>query len=74
MAVSQSTRLQVYTWTEDTDEFTRAQMDASHSNIESYAAKLTTGTSLPVVSSAYNRSFFFYCIHLFRNPYIPKSS
>jgi hypothetical protein len=59
MTVSQSTRLQVYRWTEDTDAFTRAQMDLSHSNIESYAAKLTTGTSLPAVSSAYARSFFF---------------
>jgi hypothetical protein len=59
MAVTQSTRLQVYEWSEDTDEFTRAQMNTSHENLESYAAKLTTGTSLPAVSSAYNRSFFF---------------
>jgi hypothetical protein len=59
MAVTQSARLQVYRWTEDTDEFTRAYMDTSHENLESYAAKLTTGISLPAVSSAYARSFFF---------------
>ena len=59
MAVTISTRLQVYEWSEDTDEFTRSQMNTSHENLESYAAKLTTGTSLPAVSSAYARSFFF---------------
>jgi hypothetical protein len=59
MTVSQSTRLQIYRWTADTDEFTRAQMDTSHENLESYVAKLTTGTSLPAVSATYNRSFFF---------------
>lgn len=59
MTVSQSTRLQVYNWSEDTDEFTRAQMSTSHENLENFVAKLTTGTSLPAVSSAYNRSFFF---------------
>ena len=59
MAVTISTRLQVYEWSEDTDAFTRSQMNTSHENLESYAAKLTTGTSLPAVSSAYARSFFF---------------
>jgi hypothetical protein len=59
MTASQSTRLQIYRWTADTDEFTRAQMDTSHENLESYVAKLTTGTSLPAVSATYNRSFFF---------------
>ena len=59
MTVSQSTRLQIYRWTADTDEFTRAQMDTSHENLESYVAKLTTGSSLPAVSATYNRSFFF---------------
>ena len=59
MTVSQSSRLQVYRWSEDTDEISRAQFDTSHENLEAFAAKLTTGTSLPTVGASYNRSFFF---------------
>ncbi len=59
MTVSQSTRLQVYRWTEDTDAVTRSQFDTTNANIEAYVAKLTTGTSNPTVGAAYNRSFFF---------------
>lgn len=59
MAISQSSRLQVYRWSEDTDSISRAQFDTSNENLEAYAAKLTTGTTLPAVSASYNRSFFF---------------
>lgn len=59
MTVTLGTRLQVYKWSDDTDAFTRAQMNLSHDNLEQYAAKLTTGTVLPAVSAAYARSFFF---------------
>lgn len=59
MTVSQSTRLQVYRWTEDTDAVTRSQFDTTNANLESYVAKLTTGTTNPTVGAAYDRSFFF---------------
>jgi len=59
MTISQSPRLQVYRWSEDTDEISRSQFDTSHENLEAYAAKLTTGTALPTVGASYNRSFFF---------------
>lgn len=59
MTVSRTTRLQVYRWTEDTDAFTRSQMDQSHENLESRAAVFVTGTTLPSAASEHERSFFY---------------
>lgn len=59
MAVSTTTRLGIYRWSEDTDPFNRAQMDISHANLEAVAARYTQGTVLPTPSSACERSFFF---------------
>lgn len=59
MTVSRTTRLQVYRWTEDTDAFTRSQMDLSHESIETKAAVFVTGTTLPVASEEHERSFFY---------------
>lgn len=59
MTVSRTTRLQVYRWTEDTDAFTRSQMDQSHENLESRSAVFVTGTTLPVAAPEHERSFFY---------------
>lgn len=59
MAVSTSVRLGLYRWSEDTDPFNRAQMDISHANLESVAARYTQGTVLPQPGEAFARSFFF---------------
>lgn len=64
MTVTQTTRLELYRWSADGDEFTRTQMDVSHQKMENLAAKLESGTTLPDVAqagiaSAYDRSFFF---------------
>jgi len=60
MTVSQSTRLGVTLWTEDTDQFTRTQMNDSHGNIELLGARFTAGASLPTLpDDAYERAFFY---------------
>jgi hypothetical protein len=59
MTVSQTTRLGIYRWSEDTDAFTRSQMDNSHENIEDRVARFESGTTLPSPAAEYARSFFF---------------
>jgi hypothetical protein len=59
VTVSQTTRLGIYRWSEDTDAFTRQQMDTSHANLESKAAVFTSGTALPSPNPEHARSFFF---------------
>ena len=58
MTVSQTNRFGLYTWSEDTDPFTRSQMLISHENIENKAARFLTGTVLPAGNSEYARSLF----------------
>ena len=59
MTVTTTTRLGLTRWSQDEDPFTRSQMDASHSALETNAAKFTSGTSLPTPSSASARSLFY---------------
>lgn len=59
MTISQTTRFDLYRWSEDTDAFTRSQMDTSHANIEERAARFLSGTSLPASAAEYARSFFY---------------
>lgn len=59
MTVSQTTRFAIYRWSEDTDSFTRSQLDISHENIEARVARFESGTTLPVANAEYARSFFF---------------
>lgn len=60
MAESTTDRIKVSRWSQDTDAFTRSQMDASHANIESYAAKFTSGSSDPTLPDVdYDRAFFY---------------
>ena len=58
MTISQTTRFSIYRWSADTDAFTRTQLDASHENIELYAAKMLSGASLPAASAIYARTIF----------------
>lgn len=59
MTVSQTPRLSLTVWSEDTDEFTRTQMTQTHENIDEFAAKLTNGTTLPSTTENNYYSFFF---------------
>ena len=47
MTAIQGDRFGIYTWTQDSDEFTRVQMNTSHDAIEDYSAKFFTGSSAP---------------------------
>lgn len=58
MTVSQTTRFGLYRWSAATDEFTRDQMDTSHSQLESRAARFSTGASLPAHAAEYVQGFF----------------
>ena len=58
MTVSQTTRFGLYRWSEDTDAFTRQQMDSSHASIEAKGAIFTSGTTLPAPNPEHSRSFF----------------
>lgn len=59
MTISQTTRFDLYRWSEDTDAFTRSQMDTSHANIEERAARFLSGTTIPASAAEYARSFFY---------------
>ena len=59
MAVSQTTRLNIYRWSAGTDAFTRAQMDASHEELEDRAAGYSQAASRPAAALAY-KGFFHY--------------
>lgn len=59
MTVSQTERLQLYTWTQDTDAFTRIHMNESHENLEDRAARYVSSTTEPVpVANEWARSFW----------------
>lgn len=47
MTAVQGDRFGIYTWTQDSDEFTRSQMNTSHTAIETYAAKFFVGSDAP---------------------------
>ena len=59
MTVSETTRFGLIRWSDDTDPFTRSQMDQSHQNIEDRAARVIAGTSAPSPSAQYARTFFY---------------
>jgi hypothetical protein len=59
MAVSQTTRLNIYRWSAGTDAFTRAQMDASHEELEDRVAGYSQAASRPAAALAY-KGFFHY--------------
>ena len=59
MTVSQTERLQLYRWTQDTDAFTRIHMDESHENLEDRVARYVSSTTEPVpVANEWARSFW----------------
>lgn len=58
MTVSQTTRFNVYRWSDDGDAFTRSQLDSSHANIEAKGAIFTSGTTLPTPAAEHERAFF----------------
>lgn len=59
MAVTQTTRLNIYRWSAGTDALTRAQMDASHEELEDRAAGYSQAGSRPAAALAY-KGFFHY--------------
>jgi len=59
MTVSQTTRLALYRWSEDSDSFTRSQMDDSHANLEARVARFISGTVLPAGAAQYARTLFY---------------
>ena len=59
MAVTQTTRLNIYRWSAGTDALTRAQMDASHEELEDRAAGYSQAGSRPAAAAAY-KGFFHY--------------
>ena len=59
MTVSQTERLQVYRWSQDTDAFTRLQMDESHENLEDRVARFVRSTTEPVpIANEWARSLW----------------
>lgn len=60
MAITQTTRFQVYRWGAATDAFTRQQMDDSHANIEALGALFTSGTlgARPAAAASNARGFY----------------
>lgn len=59
MTVSQTTRLALYRWSEDSDSFTRSQMDTTHANLEERVARFISGTTLPAGNAQYARTLFY---------------
>lgn len=61
MAVDESSRLHLTTWSADTDPFTRDQMMDSVTALEDNAAKYLSGTfaNLPIASAENDRSFYW---------------
>ena len=59
MAVTQTTRLNIYRWSAGTDALTRAQMDASHEELEDRVAGYSQAASRPAAALAY-KGFFHY--------------
>lgn len=58
MAVTETNRLGVISWSSDSDPFTRSQMDISHQAIETLAAKFIASSSQPLSSSSNSRTFW----------------
>ena len=60
MAVTQTTRLGVYRWSSNDDEFTRSQMDDSHQRLEALVALFTSDTfaNRPAAAASNARGFF----------------
>jgi hypothetical protein len=60
MAVTQTTRLGVYRWSSNDDEFTRSQMDDSHQGLEALVALFTSDTfaNRPAAAASNARGFF----------------
>lgn len=60
MAASQTTRLNIYTWSAGNDPFTRDQLDESHTELESRVAVFFSGTiaARPAAAAANNRGFY----------------
>ena len=60
MTVTQTTRLGVYRWSSNNDEFTRAQMDTSHESLEDLVALFTSGTFAlrPAAAASNARGFY----------------
>ena len=59
MTVSQTTRFGIYRWSEDSDAFTRQQLDSSHASIETKGAIFTRGSTLPSPNPEHTQSFFY---------------
>lgn len=59
MTATATTRLGIYVWPLDSDEFTRVQMDDSHNNLEARAGGFYYGASNPSPSAQYERSLFY---------------
>ncbi len=53
MAVTQTTRLNIYRWSSGADSFTRSQLDASHAQLEALAAGFLQDTTRPPASAEY---------------------
>ena len=62
MAASQTDRLEIFTWNSGTDTFTRAQMNTSHTQLETVAAGFDqTGASVPTAKAiAKYKGYFHY--------------
>lgn len=59
MTVEPTTRLQIDTWTDDADPFTREQMTSAHLAIDDRVAQFLTGTTgLPPATPRTTKSFF----------------
>lgn len=59
MAVTQTTRFQLYRWSSGADQFTRAQMTESHDNLEAEGAGYSQAGSRPAAAAEYE-GFFHY--------------
>ena len=64
MAAEPTARFQIYRWTSDSDSLTREQMDQSHLQLETLAAKIKQGlpndSTLSEAASGANAKTFFY--------------
>jgi len=62
MAASQTDRLEIFTWNSGTDTFTRAQMNTSHTQLETVGAGFDqTGASVPTAKAiAKYKGYFHY--------------
>lgn len=58
MAVTETDRFGVIRWTSDSDPFTRSQMDLSHQQIETLAAKFIASNSQPLAISGNARTLW----------------